>query len=68
MYRVLLKSMNMVCSGWPRDWDPRRSCREGQREETEREPARIQPILSGYPAQSTSPSFTVRLRLRDCCF
>src|SRR5450756_1056474 len=38
MYRVLLKSMNLVCSGCQRDCDPRRSCREGQERETEREP------------------------------
>src|SRR6266850_2693156 len=38
MYRVLLKSMKLVCSGLPRDYDPRRSCREGLGQETEQEP------------------------------
>jgi hypothetical protein len=38
MYRVLLKSMNLVCSD-DKDQNPRRSCREGPEPgETEQEP------------------------------
>jgi hypothetical protein len=37
MYRVLLKSM-IWCAPDDKDYDPRRSCREGQERETEREP------------------------------
>src|SRR5258707_14012802 len=68
MYRVLLKSMNLVCSGLTKDWDPRRSCREGQERETEQEPGPGS-NLSDWPTQhnrsgSRGPSFT---RL-DCGF
>src|SRR5258708_19582549 len=62
MYRVLLKSMNLVCSGLTKDWDPRRSCREGQEWETEQEPG-PESNLSDWPTQHnrsgpSGPSFT----------
>src|SRR5258705_11869661 len=62
MYRVLLKSMNLVCSGLTKDWDPRRSCREGQEWETAQEPA-PESNLSDWPTQHNrsgpaGPSFT----------
>src|SRR5580704_7163474 len=62
MYRVLLKSMNLVCCGRPSDYDPRRSCREGQERETEREPG-LESNLSDWSTQHNrsgppGPSFT----------
>jgi hypothetical protein len=62
MYRVLLKSMNLVCSD-DKDQDPRRSCREGPEPiETEQEPGLMATYLIGLcstidPARS-GQSFT----------
>src|SRR5258708_38683018 len=50
MYRLLLKSMNLGCSGGPRDYDPRRSCREGLGREPEREPS-LESNLSDWPIE-----------------
>src|SRR3990170_3389241 len=49
MYRVLLKSMNLVCSA-DKGCDPRRSCREGQERETEQEPG----LKATYPIALSS--------------
>jgi len=54
--------MNLVCSGLTKDWDPRRSCREGQERETEQEPG-PESNLSDWPTQynrsgPSGPSFT----------
>src|SRR4030081_1885336 len=61
MYRVLLKSM-IWCAPDDKGCDPRRSCREGQERETEREPG-LGSNLSDWPTQHnrsgpSEPSFT----------
>jgi len=54
MYRVLLKSMNLVCSGWQGP-GPRRSCRGGQDlKETEQEPGLMATYLIG-PSSTIDP-------------
>src|SRR3982074_1439782 len=49
MYRVLLKSM-IWCAPDDKGCDPRRSCREGQERETEREPG-LTSNLSDWPTK-----------------
>src|SRR3979409_2138209 len=49
MYRVLLKSI-IWCAPDDKGCDPRRSCREGQERETEREPG-LKSNLSDWPTQ-----------------
>src|SRR5437879_12870362 len=68
MYRVVYKSMNFVSSGLPRDCDPRRSCREGQERETEREPS-LESNLSDWPTQyNRSGPLAAEFYRFDCGF
>src|SRR6476646_1967297 len=62
MYRVLLKSMNLVCSGLTKDWDHDGAAVKAQERETEQEPG-PESNLSDWPTQHNrsgppGPSFT----------
>ena len=50
MYRVLLKSMNLVCSGLTKDWDHDGAAVKAQERETEQEPS-PESNLSDWPTQ-----------------